>query len=145
MGARRQVAQAASITNVWFKLGRGSNNQGMWMENGSALFFSDLIFDGGKFGLWVGNQQLTTRNITIRDASVAAIYLNWDWVWTFINLRVERSPVAISVAGGTGSLVVLDSTFIGCATAIQTQFNPSTGFANNSVIVDNVNYSAFPT
>lgn len=48
------------------------------------------------------------------------------------------------MASGTGSLVVIDSSFIGCATAIQTNFNPSSGYANNSVVVDNVLYAAFP-
>jgi glucan 1,3-beta-glucosidase len=95
VGVHWQVAQATSISNVWFKMGRGSENQGMWMENGSGGYFNNLIIDGGKFGLWVGNQQFTSRNITIRDASVSAIYLNWNWVWTFVGLRIERSPIAI--------------------------------------------------
>lgn len=53
----------------------------MWMENGSGGFFSDLVFEGGIYGIWVGNQQFTSRNITVRDVSVAAVYLNWDWVY----------------------------------------------------------------
>lgn len=57
----------------------------MWMENGSGGFFSDLVFEGGIYGIWVGNQQFTSRNITIRDVSVAAVYLNWDWVWFFFS------------------------------------------------------------
>jgi hypothetical protein len=52
----------------------------MWMENGSGGFFSDLVFEGGIYGLWVGNQQFTSRNITISGTSQAAIYVNWDWV-----------------------------------------------------------------
>jgi glucan 1,3-beta-glucosidase len=27
------------------------------MENGSGGFMGDLVFNGGKFGIWVGNQQ----------------------------------------------------------------------------------------
>lgn len=38
------------------------------MENGSGGFMSDLIFNGGKFGIWVGNQQFTVRNITVNNA-----------------------------------------------------------------------------
>lgn len=28
------------------------------MENGSGGFMSDLTFTGGRFGMWVGNQQV---------------------------------------------------------------------------------------
>ena len=56
---------------------------------------SDLVFNGGespwfssyktnsksatgKFGIWVGNQQFTVRNITINNAQTA-IYSIWNW------------------------------------------------------------------
>jgi glucan 1,3-beta-glucosidase len=29
----------------------------MFMENGSGGFMGDLEFNGGQFGLWLGNQQ----------------------------------------------------------------------------------------
>lgn len=29
----------------------------------------DLVFNGGKFGMWVGNQQFTVRNITVNNAN----------------------------------------------------------------------------
>lgn len=38
------------------------------MENGSGGFMSDLIFNGGKYGIWVGNQQFTVRNLTVNNA-----------------------------------------------------------------------------
>ena len=56
----------------------------------------DLVFNGGKFGIWVGNQQcvdphltpsshsdpvvvrFTVRNITINNAATA-IYGHWNW------------------------------------------------------------------
>ncbi len=66
VGVHWQVAQATSIVNVVFKM--SSTSQGIWMENGSGGFISDLIFEGGTYGMWVGNQQFTSRNITIRNA-----------------------------------------------------------------------------
>jgi glucan 1,3-beta-glucosidase len=42
----------------------------------------DLIFNGGKYGLWLGNQQFTVRNVTINDASTA-IFSQWNWGWTY--------------------------------------------------------------
>ena len=67
------------------------------MENGSGGFISDLVFDGGMYALWVGNQQFTSRNITIRDASIAGVYLNWDWGWTFKSLDIQNTPVGVDV------------------------------------------------
>ncbi len=31
------------------------------MENGSGGFMSDLRFTGGRFGMWVGNQQVSSE------------------------------------------------------------------------------------
>jgi hypothetical protein len=42
----------------------------------------DLIFNGGKIGMWLGNQQFTVRNVSISDASTA-IFAMWNWGWTF--------------------------------------------------------------
>lgn len=135
-GVHWQVAQATSITNVYFKAGIGSSSQGMWMENGSGGFISDIIFEGGTYGMWVGNQQFTSRNITVRSVSVAAIYLNWDWVWTFTGLQVSNSPIAIDVAVGTGSVVVVDSIFTNVPVGIKTTFSAGSGV--NTVLVDNL-------
>ena len=46
------------------------------MENGSGGFMSDLTFNGGKFGMWVGNQQFLSRNLVFNDCDTA-IYMNW--------------------------------------------------------------------
>jgi glucan 1,3-beta-glucosidase len=78
---------------------------------------SDLVFDGGLYGMWIGNQQFTSRNITIRGASTAAIYLNWDWAWTFHGLTISNTPVGIDVGSATGSLLIADSTFTNVNTA----------------------------
>lgn len=40
------------------------------MENGSGGFMGDLVFNGGNYGIWIGNQQyvhLTTENLMISD------------------------------------------------------------------------------
>jgi hypothetical protein len=139
-GVHWQVAQATSITNVYFKSQPGSKAQGMWMENGSGGFFSDLVFEGGIYGIWVGNQQFTSRNITVRDVSTAAIYLNWDWVWTFKGLHIENAPVGVGIGSGVGSLVVIDSDFTNTPIAVQTQYTGS-GSGEGSVYLDNVKYA----
>eukprot|EP01088_Endostelium_zonatum_P001311 TRINITY_DN11627_c0_g1_i2.p1 TRINITY_DN11627_c0_g1~~TRINITY_DN11627_c0_g1_i2.p1 ORF type:complete len:252 (-),score=54.02 TRINITY_DN11627_c0_g1_i2:93-848(-) len=71
VGIHWQVAQATSVTNVVVHMSTAPNNQhqGLWMENGSGGFMSDLVFNGGKNALWIGNQQFTTRNLTINGAA----------------------------------------------------------------------------
>lgn len=140
-GVHWQVAQATSITNVYFKSGIGKNNQGMWMENGSGGFISDIVFEGGTYGMWVGNQQFTSRNITVRNTSRAGIYLNWDWVWTFQDLHISDSPVAIDLASGIGSLVVVDSEFVNTPIGVRTVFNAGSSNGEDSVLLDNVKYT----
>jgi len=137
-GVHWQVAQATSISNMYFKAGVGSQNQGMWMENGSGGFMNDIIFEGGVFGMWVGNQQFTSRNITVRSASKAAIYLNWDWIWTFKNINIYDSPVGIDVNDGVGSFAVLDSYFSNVSIGIRTKFSTQSGV--NSLLIDNVKF-----
>ncbi|KAK3257270.1 hypothetical protein CYMTET_33636, partial [Cymbomonas tetramitiformis] len=141
-GVHWQVAQATSITNVLFKMTRGSESQGMFMENGSGGFFSDLVFEGGKYGIWIGSQQFTSRNITIRDTTHAGIFLQWDWVWSFKGLDVSNTPVAIDVAKDTGTVLIIDSTFSNCSlAAIRTTFDASVS-GKGSLVLDNVEYHA---
>jgi glucan 1,3-beta-glucosidase len=54
--------------NIRVEMGAGSAHQGLFMENGSGGFMGDLIFNGGKYGIWVGNQQFTVRNLTVNGS-----------------------------------------------------------------------------
>jgi glucan 1,3-beta-glucosidase len=50
-GIHWQVGQAASIQNVRFEMVQGASSQsGIFMDNGSGQFFSDLTFNGGNYG-----------------------------------------------------------------------------------------------
>lgn len=145
-GIHWQVAQATQLSNIHFKMKPNSKCQGIWMENGSGGFISDLVFDGGMYGMWVGNQQFTSRNITIRGASTSAIYLNWDWAWTFQGLSISDTPVGIDVGTATGTLTVVDSSFANIGTAaIRSGFLTSNEPINyNNLVLDNVNIIATP-
>lgn len=140
-GIHWQVAQATQLSNIFFKMALGSDSQGIWMENGSGGHISDLVFEGGLYGMWVGNQQFTSRNITIRDASVAAVYLNWDWGWTFQSLTVENCPVAVDLGTDAASLVLLDSSFINISVAgVRSHYDGITQY--NDVLLDNLVFSS---
>lgn len=114
------------------------------MENGSGGFISDLVFEGGMYGMWVGNQQFTSRNITIRGASIAGLYLNWDWGWTFKDLLIENSPVGIDIGSEMGSMTLLDCTIRNVSIAgIRTQYDEVTATKQyNDLIIDNLVFDA---
>jgi glucan 1,3-beta-glucosidase len=144
-GIHWQVAQATQLSNIHFNMKPNSKCQGIWMENGSGGFISDLVFDGGMFGMWVGNQQFTSRNITIRGSSVSAIYLNWDWAWTFQGLSISDTPVGIDVGSATGTLTVVDSSFTNVNTAaIRSGFAASNEPSINNLVLDNVKLVSAP-
>ncbi|KAH9921800.1 beta-1,3-glucanase [Fomitopsis serialis] len=74
-GIHWQVSQATSLMNIRFVMSdrKGNAHQGIWMENGSGGYM------GGKFGMWVGNQQFTVRNVTMTNCETA-VYGMWNWV-----------------------------------------------------------------
>jgi glucan 1,3-beta-glucosidase len=77
-----QVSQSTSLINIVVEMGAGSQHQGMFMENGSGGFMGDLVFNGGKIGMWLGNQQFTVRNVTVNGATTG-IFADWNWGWTY--------------------------------------------------------------
>ncbi|EED77302.1 predicted protein, partial [Postia placenta Mad-698-R] len=83
-GLHWQVSQGTSLYNIVVEMSTASDtaHQGIFMENGSGGFFGDLVFNGGKYGMWVGNQQFTVRNVTFNNAQTA-IFGDWNWGWTF--------------------------------------------------------------
>lgn len=154
-GIHWQVAQATSLQNIVFNMveGGGSNNkqQGIFMDNGSGGFMNDLVFNGGNYGAFFGNQQFTTRNLTFNNCNTA-IYLNWDWVWSFKNINVNNCGVGIDITSGgssdqdVGSAIVQDSTFtntpIGIKTVYTSNSQPATA---GTLVLDNVNFQSCTT
>ena len=111
---------------------------------------SDLIFNGGSFGAWVGNQQFTTRNLTFNSCGTA-IYMNWNWLWALKSLSINNCTVGIDMTSGTaanqsvGSITVQDSQFANTPTGILTasgnNSQPTTG---GTLVIDNVDFSSCP-
>ncbi|KAK3689192.1 pectin lyase fold/virulence factor [Podospora appendiculata] len=74
-GIHWQVAQATSLQNLVFNMPKSSSSTavnattavGIFTENGSGGFVSDLTFNGGSIGWRVGSQQFTARNLKHRD------------------------------------------------------------------------------
>jgi hypothetical protein len=83
-GIHWPTGQATSLQNIVFKMSAAAGNlhQGLFIEEGSGGFVTDLIFYGGAQGLNVGNQQFTMRNLTFYNSQTAIMQL-WDWGWTY--------------------------------------------------------------
>ncbi|KAF2180179.1 glycoside hydrolase family 55 protein [Zopfia rhizophila CBS 207.26] len=115
-GIHWPTAQATSLQNLVFKMSaaNGSQHQGIFIEEGSGGFMTDLTFYGGNYGMNVGNQQFTTRNLTFYD-SVTAINQLWDWGWTYKSVSINNCKVGFNVSAGgisavnVGSITLIDS------------------------------------
>jgi len=100
--------------------------------------------------MWVGNQQLTVRNVTINNAE-AAIYSAWNWGWTYQNLKINDCAVGFDVAMGgltedsqtTGSLAILDAEITNTPIFIRT--DSDTDSLAGSIVLMNVALSGVDT
>lgn len=153
-GIHWQVAQATSLQNVVFNMRPKSptnKQQGIFMDNGSGGLMIDLVFNGGNYGAFLGNQQFTTRNMTFNGCNTA-IYVNWAWLWTFKSLTIDQCDIGIdmsNLADGrnltVGSVLVLDSTMSNTKFGVKSSYNqtsePTTA---GTLLLHNVDFSSTP-
>ncbi|KAI8998466.1 exo-beta-1,3-glucanase [Trametes punicea] len=152
-GIHWQVSQATSLMNIVFEMSTASGNahQGIWMENGSGGFMGDLVFNGGKYGMWVGNQQFTVRNVTVNNANTA-IYSIWNWGWTFQSITINNCQVGFDLlTGGTtqstqtvGAVAIIDAFAANTPIFLRTS-EPSNGKLAGSLVLNNVHLTNVPT
>ncbi|CAL1705010.1 unnamed protein product [Somion occarium] len=150
-GLHWQVSQATSLMNVRVEMSTaaGNNHQGIFMENGSGGFMGDLIFNGGKFGIWIGNQQFTVRNITVNNANTA-IFGIWNWGWTFQGVTINNCQVGFDLTtGGTsqaaqtvGAEAIIDAVVTNTPIFIRNSV-PSTSLAG-SLVLNNIRLNNVP-
>ncbi|XP_037024340.1 probable glucan endo-1,3-beta-glucosidase ARB_02077 [Bradysia coprophila] len=147
-GIHWQVAQATSLVNIEFVMSTqaGNAHQGIWMENGSGGFMSDLKFTGGRFGMWVGNQQFLSLDLEFNQCDTA-IYMNWNWQWTFKNIRIANSRIGIDmsaegngISSGVGSILLMDSSITNTQVGIRIRNNPppNRNDVSGTLLLDNV-------
>lgn len=89
VGIHWPTAQTTSLQNIVFNMrtGNGTLHNGLFIEQGSGGFMTDLVFNGGNKGFNVGNQQFTTRNLTFNNVNTAISQL-WDWGWVSRHERI---------------------------------------------------------
>ncbi|KAF2215448.1 glycoside hydrolase family 55 protein [Cercospora zeae-maydis SCOH1-5] len=151
-GLHWPTAQATSLQNLVFNMNsqRGTQHQGIFIEEGSGGFMNDLVFNGGLYGANWGNQQFTSRNLTFRNC-VTAINQIWDWGWTYKSININNCTTGINMTNGApnglniGSLTILDSTIsntrVGINTGRTRNTNPPTA---GGLVVENVRFNNVP-
>ncbi len=151
-GIHWQVAQATSLQNIVFNMvvgGESNKQQGIFMDNGSGGWMSDLIFNGGNICMFMGNQQFTVRNVTFNGCQTA-IFQNWGWVWAYKHMEFNNCEVGLDISNGgstqtVGSVVLQDSTFRNVSQAIVTSWsNSSQPVSGGTLVVDNVDFTGSP-
>ncbi|KAF3916188.1 hypothetical protein AA313_de0206670 [Arthrobotrys entomopaga] len=124
-GIHYQVGQATSLANIVFMMSQPTH-YGVYAENGNGGYISDLIFEGGGYGIYGGSQQFTAQRITFSDVVESVVLLSdGGWSWKTINIIGGDTGFKLvsSAADGkhnAGSIIILDSTFSGTKTAVQT-------------------------
>ncbi|EGN92975.1 glycoside hydrolase family 55 protein [Serpula lacrymans var. lacrymans S7.3] len=153
IGLHWQVSQATSLMNIVVEMSTASGNshQGMFMENGSGGFMDDLVFNGGQYGIQIGNQQFTVRNLTINNAQTAVSGI-WNWGWTFQGVTINNCQVGFALAtGGTsqadqtvGSEAIIDAVVTNTPIFIQSSV-ASNGKLAGSLVLNNIQLNNVPT
>ncbi|KAF4578517.1 hypothetical protein EYR36_000324 [Pleurotus pulmonarius] len=143
-GIHWQVAQATSLMNIVFQLSTAAGNahQGIWMENGSGGYMGDMVFNGGKFGMWVGNQQFTVRNVTMNNA---------DTGWTFQGVTINNCQVGFDLSTGgvtqetqtVGAEAIIDAVVTNTPIFVRTS-QPSNGRLGGSLVLNNIRLNNVP-
>ncbi|CAA9966542.1 hypothetical protein CFE70_009932 [Pyrenophora teres f. teres 0-1] len=121
-GIHWPASQATTIQNVKIRMTQASNSvhAGIFVENGSGGHMADLDISGGLYGMNIGNQQFTMRNVKISKA-VTGISQIWDWGWLYAGLSISDCGTAFSMSNGgsagkleVGSVVIIDSEITNC-------------------------------
>lgn len=145
-GIHWPTGQASSLQNIVFQMSTatGNQHQGLFIEEGSGGFVTDLVFYGGAQGLNVGNQQFTMRNLTFFNSATAIMQL-WDWGWTYQGVSINNCGVGLDISGvnvdqlSVGGVVLIDSDINDTPVGIRFGNTAATGPpASNNIILENV-------
>ncbi|SPO35322.1 related to beta-1,3 exoglucanase precursor [Pseudozyma flocculosa] len=97
-GIHHQVSQATGLFNVRFQMRTdvGTQQAGIFMENGSGGFMANLRFFGGRYGAVFGNQQFTLRDSRFERCGTAISQI-WAWEWTYKGIEIESCGLGIEL------------------------------------------------
>ena len=147
-----QVAQATSLQNIVIHMKPSAYGQtGIFMENGSGGFFSDVVINGGNVAMGLGSQQFTTRNVTITNAATA-VGIYFDWSWTFSQINIANCTIGFDLTSGgftnlqVASVILIDSV-IGATLGIKSLYAPgySSPQSGGQLMLERVDFTNSPT
>lgn len=112
---------------------------------------ADLDIQGGLYGLNIGNQQFTMRNVKISKA-VVGISQIWNWGWLYSGLQISDCGTAFSMTNGAssnklevGSVVIIDSEITNCPTFVdQAWTRTTTPTGAGQLAIENVKLNNVP-
>lgn len=151
-GIHWQVSQACSLQNLVFNMPEASDDGsvthvGIFMENGSGGFVSDLEFNGGNIGWRAGSQQYTAMNIKFNGCATA-VQMVWDWGFNWQRVDVQSAAIAFNISGrggdtgqGTGSVSIIDSKISDCPIGILTNSRKDGINGPPNIVIDNLEMS----
>ncbi|KAK6334538.1 hypothetical protein TWF730_003752 [Orbilia blumenaviensis] len=140
-GIHWQVAQATSLQNIQIIMSSRADTThlGIFMENGSGGFMSDMTFSGGAIGVYLGNQQFTIRQFSFNGCKVA-VETHWNWALSAKSFLINNCQLGFNISAsagsgqGTGSVNVMDTIVMNTAVGMVVTL---TGTNRTSVLVDN--------
>ena len=138
IGIHWEVSQSTSLVNVVVEMSqeKNTNHVGLYMEAGSGGFMGDLVFNGGKIGMSVGNQQFTVRNATFNNV-IAGVNALWNWGWTFQGITANGCEIAFNLTtGSVGSEAIVDA-IISDTKVFVSNSAPSHHKLNGSLVLNN--------
>ncbi|KAJ7303604.1 exo-beta-1,3-glucanase, partial [Mycena albidolilacea] len=169
-GIHWQVSQATSLMNIVINMSTAPDtaHQGKWLttlskirnttKNCSGGFMGDLVFNGGKIGMSVGNQQFTVRNVIVNNAQTG-ILAAWNWAthqtypsckgWTFQRVTFNNCSIGFDVSTGGGgpqpvaAEVIIDATVSNTPIFLRTSAN--SGQLDGSLVLNNIKLTNVPT
>ncbi|KAG2075935.1 glycoside hydrolase family 55 protein [Suillus decipiens] len=145
-GIHWEVSQATSLVNVVVNMSTqpGNDHQGMSFCYQSGGFMGDLVFNGGKYGIWVGNQQFTVRNMTVNNANTA-VFGSWNWGWTYQRIVINDCQVGFNLSGGgVGGEAIIDAVVTNTPVFIKTP-PPTNVSVAGSLVLKNIHLNNVST
>ncbi|KAK6540122.1 hypothetical protein TWF694_008944 [Orbilia ellipsospora] len=145
-GIHWQVAQVGNKLTQNAK--SDTTHVGIFMENGSGGFMTDVTINGGATGAQFGNQQFTVRNFVFNNCRTA-VQMIWDWAFTMESFTINNCGIGFNALGGadgtgpgsdqgTGSVTIVDTVITNTGTAVLATIS---GANATSILLDNVKFS----
>ncbi|EEH21782.2 hypothetical protein PABG_03998 [Paracoccidioides brasiliensis Pb03] len=150
-------AQPCQLQNLVFNMPKATDSNkvthvGIFMENGSGGFVSDLVFNGGNIGWRAGSQQYTAMNLKF-NGCLTAVQMIWDWGFNWQRIEVDGGAIAFNISGrggdtgqGVGSVsIIADSVISNCPIAILTNSRKDGINGPPSIVIDNLKMNSVGT